>query len=128
MLNKSLLQFICFVIALLCLSSCATTEKYNTMIRQWVGQDEDTLIASWGAPTSNYQTDQAKYLTYDNIRQNIVPPTPSTVQVIRQGDAVFTRPIAGSPGYSYTTECRTTFTLQGKKIVNVNATGNACVM
>ena len=112
----------------LLLTGCVSAEKYNKMIGQWVGVDEDTLIATWGAPTSHYQTDQAKYLTYEKVQQNYIPPTPSSVQVIRQGDAVFTRPIPGSPGYSYTSECRTTFTLQNKRVVNVNATGNSCVL
>ena len=117
----------------LCVSSmillgCVSAEKYNTMIQQWVGTDEDALIATWGAPKSSYQTDQAKYLTYENVRQNYIPPTPSTVQVIRQGDTVFTRPIPGSPGYSYTSECRTTFTIQNKRVVSVSASGNSCVL
>lgn len=117
----------------LCVSSmillgCVSAEKYNNMIQQWVGADEDALIATWGAPKSSYQTDQAKYLTYENVRQNYIPPTPSTVQVIRQGDTVFTRPIPGSPGYSYTSECRTTFTIQNKRVVNVSASGNSCVL
>jgi hypothetical protein len=127
LMNKSL-SFVLTIIACLFLSACASTEKYNKMIQQWIGSDEDTLIATWGAPSSSYQTDNAKYLTYDNLRNNYIPPTPSSVQIIRQGDAVFARPIPGSPGYSYTSECRTTFTLQNKKVVNVTATGNACYL
>jgi hypothetical protein len=121
----------CFLILGACttlLTGCVSAEKYSKMINQWVGVDEDVLIATWGAPTNHYQTDQAKYLTYEKIQQNHIPPTPSSVQVIRQGDAVFTRPIPGSPGYSYTSECRTTFTIQNKRVVHVNATGNACVL
>ncbi len=110
------------------LVACVSAEKYTNMIHQWIGQDEDTLVASWGAPTSSYTTDTAKYLTYENLKQNYIPPTPSSVQVIRQGDAVFTRPIPGSPGYVYMTDCRTTFTIQNKKIVNANATGNSCYL
>jgi hypothetical protein len=119
-----LMLTVCFLL----LTGCVSTEKYTKMINQWVGVDEDTLIATWGAPTSHYQTDQAKYLTYEKVQQNYIPPTPSSVQVIRQGDAVFTRPIPGSPGYSYTSECRTTFTIQNKRVSNVNATGNSCVL
>jgi hypothetical protein len=112
----------------LLLTGCVSAEKYNKMINQWVGVDENTLVATWGAPTSQYQTDQAKYLTYEKVQQHTVPATPSSVQVIQQGDAVFTRPIPGTPGYSYTSECRTTFTLQNKRVVNVNASGNSCVL
>jgi hypothetical protein len=125
---KSFKAYMLILCSSLVLLGCVSAEKYTKMVNGWVGADEDSLIASWGAPTSSYQTDQAKYLTYDNKQQNHIPPTPSSVQVIRQGDAVFTRPIPGSPGYSYTTECRTTFTVQNKRIVNVNATGNSCVL
>ena len=110
------------------LSACASNEKYTKMIQQWIGSDEDTLIATWGAPSSHYQTDEAKYLTYDNRNQNYIPPTPSSVQIIRQGDAVFARPIPGSPGYAYTSECRTTFKIQNKRVVNATSTGNACYL
>ena len=122
--------FSLFLALIVCLGlgACASNEKYTKMIQQWVGADEDALIASWGAPSSHYQTDQAKYLTYDNRHQNYIPPTPSSVQIIRQGDAVFARPIPGSPGYSYTSECRTTFTIQNKRIVNATSTGNACYL
>jgi type II secretory pathway pseudopilin PulG len=125
---KSFKTYMLVVCSSLVLLGCVSAEKYTKMVNGWIGADEDSLISTWGAPTSSYQTDQAKYLTYDNKQQNYIPPTPSSVQVIRQGDAVFTRPIPGSPGYSYTTECRTTFTVQNKRIVNVNATGNSCVL
>ena len=125
---KSFKTYMIVVCSSLVLLGCVSAEKYTKMVNGWIGADEDSLISTWGAPTSSYQTDQAKYLTYDNKQQNYIPPTPSSVQVIRQGDAVFTRPIPGSPGYSYTTECRTTFTVQNKRIVNVNATGNSCVL
>ena len=128
MLFKSFKTYMLVVCSSLVLVGCVSAEKYTKMVNGWIGADEDSLISTWGAPTSSYQTDQAKYLTYDNKQQNYIPPTPSSVQVIRQGDAVFTRPIPGSPGYSYTTECRTTFTVQNKRIVNVNATGNSCVL
>ena len=110
------------------LAGCVSAEKYTKMINQWVGQDEDALVATWGAPTSTYSTDSAKYLTYENQKQNYIPPTPSSVQVVRQGDAIFTRPIPGTPGYVYTTDCRTTFTIQNKRIVHANATGNSCYL
>jgi hypothetical protein len=125
---KSFKAYMVVMCSSLVLLGCVSAEKYTKMVNGWIGADEDSLISTWGAPTSSYQTDQAKYLTYDNKQQNFIPPTPSSVQVIRQGDAVFTRPIPGSPGYSYTTECRTTFTVQNKRIVNVNATGNSCVL
>jgi hypothetical protein len=125
---KSFKAYMLVMCSSLVLLGCVSAEKYTKMVNGWIGADEDSLISTWGAPTSSYQTDQAKYLTYDNKQQNFIPPTPSSVQVIRQGDAVFTRPIPGSPGYSYTTECRTTFTVQNKRIVNVNATGNSCVL
>ena len=125
---KSFKAYMIVLCSSLVLLGCMSAEKYTKMVNGWIGADEDSLISTWGAPTSSYQTDQAKYLTYDNKQQNYIPPTPSSVQVIRQGDAVFTRPIPGSPGYTYTSECRTTFTVQNKRIVNVNATGNSCVL
>ena len=125
---KTFQAYLIIICSCFTLLGCMSAEKYTKMVNGWIGADEDSLISSWGAPTSSYQTDQAKYLTYDNKQQNYIPPTPSSVQVIRQGDAVFTRPIPSSPGYTYTSECRTTFTVQNKRIVNVNATGNSCVL
>ena len=90
---KSFKTYMLVVCSSLVLLGCVSAEKYTKMVNGWIGADEDSLISTWGAPTSSYQTDQAKYLTYDNKQQNYIPPTPSSVQVIRQGDAVFTRPI-----------------------------------
>jgi hypothetical protein len=116
------------LMAVTLLLGCVSAEKYTKMINQWVGQDEDALVATWGAPTSSYSTETAKYLTYENLKQNYIPPTPASVQVMRQGDAIFARPIPGTPGYVYTTDCRTTFTIQNKRIVHANATGNSCYL
>ena len=116
------------VVVLCVLVGCVSAEKYTIMINQWVGQVEDALVATWGAPKSTYSTETAKYLTYENLKQNYIPPTPASVQVMRQGDAIFTRPIPGTPGYVYTTDCRTTFTIQNKRIVHANATGNSCYL
>jgi hypothetical protein len=121
-------KYLMALISIAGLVACATAEKYNAMLNQWVGQSEDALVSNWGAPNNSYQTDTAKYLTYENSRQNVVPSTPPTTQVIRQGEAVFVKPIPGTPGYVYTTECRTTFTIQNKRVVNAYATGNACVL
>lgn len=116
------------LMAVTLLLGCVSAEKYTKMINQWVGQDEDALVATWGAPTSSYSTETAKYLTYENLKQNYIPPTPASVQVMRQGDAIFARPIPGTSGYVYTTDCRTTFTIQNKRIVHANATGNSCYL
>ncbi|MFA5286898.1 MAG: hypothetical protein WC394_01325, partial [Candidatus Omnitrophota bacterium] len=39
---------------LILLSGCATTRRYSALLDTWIGSNEESLIASWGAPQNVY--------------------------------------------------------------------------
>lgn len=43
-----------WIIGLLLLGGCATTEGYNRRINSWIGIDVSQLLEKWGPPTSEY--------------------------------------------------------------------------
>jgi hypothetical protein len=60
---------------LLCgfLISCAATlseKQIKTKLNSWVGVPEDTLILSWGVPSSVYDTGGIHYATYHRVSPN----------------------------------------------------------
>jgi hypothetical protein len=50
------------LILLLCLGlcGCATTAKYEAKLNTFIGQSEDSLIASWGVPDKQYNMSDGK--------------------------------------------------------------------
>ncbi len=115
-------------LGLLCLtlSACATTEKYEAVLRSWVGHNEDELISSWGPPTGVYESGNNKYLTYQNSNSGYVPGVAPTYQTTLIGNTLYTNAIGGSPGYSYTNHCKTTFTVTNNVIQSWRWEGNSC--
>ena len=50
------------------LGACGTTANYEEILRSWVGDSEESLVASWGIPSASYSTGETKYLIYRNSR------------------------------------------------------------
>ena len=50
------------VLAALCCTGCATRERYDELVRGWVGHDSDALARSWGPPSSKYALNNGNQL------------------------------------------------------------------
>jgi hypothetical protein len=114
------------ILAMLGLSACATTEKYEKILGSWVGASEDSLIAKWGPPDSSYQSGETKYLTYARSNSAYIPGTAPTYQTTCSLGICNTIAVGGSPGFTVNSNCKTTFTLSGGKITNWRYQGNDC--
>ena len=112
--------------AILLLSACATAEKYEAILKSWVGNSESSLINSWGPPDSVYENGGQKYLTYFKSRSGYVPGTSPTYQTQLIGNTAYTTSYGGSPGFAYNQNCKTTFTVSRGKIIQWRYEGNAC--
>ena len=60
-----------FILTVL-LSGCATTKKYEALLNTWMGDSEESLIRSWGAPQSSYQMENGKKAVGYSYRKTIV--------------------------------------------------------
>jgi hypothetical protein len=48
----------------LVLTACADVANYQANLQTWIGRSEQTLEATWGAPTSITQNGDVRLLTY----------------------------------------------------------------
>lgn len=44
-----------------------THENYEKKLQTWIGSKENDLVASWGPPASVYQTEEGKFLTFQEF-------------------------------------------------------------
>ena len=114
------------IIPLVLLFGCATTANYEKVLNSWVGSQESALVSSWGPPSSVYQSDRVKYLTYSKSNSGYVPGVAPSYQTTYVGNTAYTSPVGGSPGFAYNSNCSTTFTVTSGVITNWRYEGNAC--
>ena len=108
------------------LVGCATTANYEKVLNSWVGSQESALVSSWGPPSSVYQSDGVKYLTYSKSNSGYIPGVAPSYQTTYVGNTAYTNPVGGSPGFAYNSNCSTTFTVANRVITNWRYEGNAC--
>ena len=111
---KWIARTICVISLAFTLAACATTAGYEEILDSWVGSTEDQLVDSWGPPDGFYEGGGKKYLTYVYSSSGYTPGLPATSSM------------PATPGYSYSYNCKTTFTVIGNEITNWRYKGNAC--
>ncbi|MFH1363320.1 MAG: lipoprotein [Candidatus Omnitrophota bacterium] len=53
-------KLVYLLVLVVLVSGCATTANYEAKLNTWVGYNESSLIASWGAPQNAYQMADGK--------------------------------------------------------------------
>lgn len=103
------------VLLSIALAGCATQAGYKRLLQTWIGQTEETLVASWGALNNVYTLPNgSKVLTYNHIGPTVAVVNPST-------------PYSPAYGYSIPTGCTTSFTVsKGGVITYWRFQGNRC--
>lgn len=67
-------QIVFGLILTMLLLACANGQNYNQKLQKWVGQSEDSLIQSWGRPSSRrYINEHESVLTYTRIQDWYMP-------------------------------------------------------
>lgn len=106
-----------WILLLLALGSagCATTGKYEKVLKSWMGNDVNSLIASWGPPSNEYvMPNGSKMYTWLRVGGTIV---------IANYSQYLSMVTAGSVTYW----CKTTFTVNSEGVIsNWRWEGNAC--
>ncbi|MCH2276460.1 hypothetical protein [Thalassospira sp.] len=123
---KKYLNVAVIAVALLVLAGCMTASKYEEILNSWVGQSEQSLIASWGPPTSHYDAGNAKYLTYSNQGSMTLPGTQPTYQSTVIGNQIYTTSYGGSAPTTIALSCQQTFTVVRGYITSWRYQGNNC--
>ena len=107
--------------------SCATTEGYNKLLDTWIGSSADSLVNSWGPPSSVYNKDNGeKMLTFVRGGQMYMPGTQTTTGTVGPYGTINTT-TTGSAGSYINLNCTTTFTVSKEnKIIHWSWRGNNC--
>lgn len=108
------------------ITGCGTTANYEKVLQSWVGQWEGSLVEAWGVPDGTYTSGDVKFLTYMKSRSGYVPGTSPTYSTQIIGNTAYTSSYGGSPGYSFTLTCKTTFKIMGGRVVGWSHEGNHC--
>ena len=63
-----------FTILMLLLFACATSEKYDQKLNEWIGKSEQDLVMVWGRPSAvKYVNNTTKIFTYTKINEFYFP-------------------------------------------------------
>lgn len=118
--NLSLVLLLCLLIG------CATTANYEKILNSWMGMSENSLVSSWGPPNNFYESGGTRYLTYAKSRSGYVPGVAPSYQTSFVGNTAYTTQVGGYPGFIYSANCSTTFTINNGVITSWRYEGNAC--
>jgi len=111
------------LLSLFIMSGCTTKQEHENMLSSWIGSSESDLIASWGVPTSFYELDGKRYLTYSNSSQALVGGTPSITTYNLYGNA---HSSGGTAPILVTSNCSITMVVENGLINEWRYEGNSC--
>jgi len=120
---RTLLIIPLVLISLVLLTGCVTKQEHENTLSSWYGATEEELVASWGVPTSFYELDGKRYLTYSNSSQAMIPGTPSYTTYDYFGNAYTS---GGSAPYLVTSNCTITMVVEEGVINEWRYEGNSC--
>jgi hypothetical protein len=113
------------VVALM-LSACATEAKYQQNLQSWVGQDELSLVRSWGPPARTYEVGGHKFFEYSREGNLFMPGTAPTYQTNVYGNTAYTNSYGGTPAMNIPLSCVTTFEVAEGRVLSGAWRGNNC--
>lgn len=109
--------------SLVILTGCVTKQEHEDTLSSWYGSTEEELVASWGVPTSFYELDGKRSLTYSNSSQAMVGGTAPITTYDYFGNAYTS---GGSPPILVTSNCTITMVVDDGVINEWRYEGNNC--
>ena len=129
------------------LTGCATTEKFNTKMNGFVGNQEIAVISTYGPPQSVYSLSDGQRIISYTRGGNVVLPGATTIQPVttnttgnmtlnqglRQTTGMYSQQSTTyvqqqAPSTTLNLSCTVNFTIDAQGIIRSwSATGNHCV-
>ena len=109
--------------SLVILTGCVTKQEHEDALSSWFGSTEKQLVDSWGVPTSFYELDGKRYLTYSNSSQVMVGGTAPTTTYDYYGNAYTS---GGTPPIMITSNCTIIMVVEDGLISEWKYEGNNC--
>jgi len=104
-------------------TSCVTKKEHEDTLNSWLGSTEGAIVASWGVPSSFYEANGLRYLTWSNVSQGMIGGTPSYTSTDYFGN-VYSYP--GTAPILVTNTCNITMTVENDVIIDWRYEGNNC--
>ena len=95
------------------LLGCATTEKYDAMVKTWLGMPEERLLMKWGPPTSTSTINESRKVYHYKSESHMANTS--------------SNPFMGVTTTVNTLYCDTNFIIERGIIVDYSWNGNNCV-
>jgi hypothetical protein len=108
------------------LSACATQKDFESKLGSWIGHSEESLIASWGPPTSVYESGSNKYLTWSHSASALMPGISPTYQTNFIGNTAYTTSYGGTSPMLINTSCAKTMVINNGYVKSWSWKGNNC--
>lgn len=115
-----------FLMPVLAVLGCATSENYTKMLNTWLGAPEIALYRSWGTPDGQYEVSGTKFVTFTSSGNMVMPGTSPTYRTTVIGNTAYTNAYGGTPSYSVQLMCKTVFEIRNERVVNWRWEGNNC--
>ena len=120
---KSLFIIPLILVFLVGLTSCKTQQEHESNMSSWLGASESALVDAWGTPTSFYETDDKKYLTWKNSSQALVGGYAPVVTYDYYGNAYSG---GGMPPILVNSNCDITMIIKDGVVNEWRSEGNNC--
>lgn len=120
---KKMKYFTIIVTSLFLLSSCVTKQEHEDVLDTWIGSSEGAIVASWVVPSSFYEANGLRYLTWSNVSQGVIGGTPGYITTDNFGN-VYSYP--GTAPIPVTYNCNITMIVENDVIINWQYKGNNC--
>ena len=116
-------QFLFLAVSMVLLTGCVSKQAHEDKLSSWLGAKEGDLVAEWGPPTSFYELDDKRFLTYSSSSQAMVGGTAPTTNYDFYGNAYTS---GGTPPILVTSTCSITMVVQNRVITEWSYEGNGC--
>lgn len=130
LMKKVQLKFFSLITIVLLLAGCAmpTTQKYDTMLNQWLNKSELQLVSYWGAPNKTYKLGNQQFLSYYTQYNEDIPDVTQNYQPFFINGLPDYDPVLENVNYQVVPEvCKTTFTIENGVVVAWNHHGAGCI-
>jgi hypothetical protein len=119
-------KFLIVILSILAIAGCATTANFEKKANALVGKNETELVAIQGIPTSMYENEGIRYLTYSYSESGVIPGIAPQVTTTYIGGKPYTTSSGGTQAIGYTNSCSVTFTIINKIVTTYQYKGNSC--
>ncbi|MBU2952736.1 hypothetical protein KO499_02940 [Marinobacter sp. F3R08] len=120
------IKILFLVVTVVFLSACATTAKYEEILKTWVGSDINHLVASWGYPQNSFEAPNGNTVYMYSSSGSYTMPTQTTTTYNAIGNTVYGNSTT-TGGQTLNFSCRTYFEVNDSdRIVSWRWQGNNC--